>query len=87
MEARLRADINQARERTVSDLDDRITTLEQNVNDVGDAIQQEIQQLKDAIAAGTPVTADQLARLDSLSQKLTGDLGDLSADDAPPPSA
>lgn len=71
--------------RIVSELDDRITSLETNVNQVGAAIQDEIQQVKDAIAAGTVSEAD-LARLDALSGQLTGSLSDLQADDAPPPT-
>lgn len=72
----------------MAELDDRIATLTQGVNDVGTSIQTEIQQLKDAIAAGQPVTPEQLAALDDLAAKLTGDVSDLGADDpAPPPAA
>lgn len=87
MEARLRADITDAQEKIMAELDDRIDTLTAKVNDVGTAIQTEIQQLRDAIAAGTPVTADQLAKLDDLASKLTGDASDLGADDPAAPSA
>lgn len=87
LELRQTALLKATRERIVSELDDRITSLETNVNQVGAAIQQEIQQVKDAIAAGTVSEAD-LARLDALSGQLTGSLTDLQADDptTPPPA-
>lgn len=86
MERSILAAIKHSKEEIMSELDDRISQLEQNVNDVGSAIQTEIQQVRDAIAAGT-VTADDLNRLDQLSQKLTGDITDLQADDPAAPPA
>lgn len=87
MERRLTALINHTKEQIVTELDDRIATLTQGVNDVGTSIQTEIQQLRDAIAAGQPVTPEQLAALDDLAAKLTGDVTDLGADDPTPPPA
>lgn len=89
MEHRLTVLINDTKEQIVTELDDRIATLTQGVNDVGTSIQTEIQQLRDAIAAGQQVTPEQLAALDDLAAKLTGDVTDLGADDpaAPPPAA
>lgn len=62
-------------------LDEKLDNLETVTTTIGEAIQTEIQQLKDAVAAGAPVSDAQFARLDALAEKLTGNVADLTADD------
>ena len=67
--------------KNMANLDEKLDNLEAVTTTIGEAIQTEIQQLKDAVAAGGPVSDAQFARLDALAEKLTGNVADLTADD------
>lgn len=74
-------------EQSVSNLGDSVDELSSNVAALGAAIETEIQQLADQVAAGQDVTA-QIDRIRDLSGQLQGRTSQLGADDpAAPPDA
>lgn len=72
--------------RIVSELSDRIAQVQQDLSELSTELDQEIQQVKDAIAAGS-VTAEDLAGLDDISSRVKGFTTSLAADDPAAPPA
>lgn len=79
--------LDKVKEQIVSNFDDVAAGLEDKITQLGDAITTEVQQLKDAIAAGQQLTPEQLDRLGQIGEKMSAGLSSLQADDPAAPPA